>query len=57
MKKPTMQSAEAVLIAIYLEYLNNYLTVAYYAEFNGLTTEQGERLINLAREVARQEEE
>ena len=57
MKKPTMQSAEAVLIAIYLDYLNNYLTAAYYAQCNGLTTEQGERLINLAREVARQEEE
>ena len=52
-----MQSVEAVLIAIYFDYFNNYLTVAHYAQRNGLTTEQGDRLINLAREVARQDEE
>ena len=47
-----MQSAEAALIAIYLDYFNNYLSVVYYAECNGLTLEQGRRLISLAREVA-----
>jgi hypothetical protein len=40
-----------ILISAYLDYVNNYLTVEKYAEHNGLTTEQGTILINLAREV------
>lgn len=40
------------LIATYLDFLNNYLTVETWAEHNGLTPEQGVRAINLAREVA-----
>ena len=39
------------LIAAYLDYLNNYLTVARYASDNGLTEEQAGALINLARHV------
>lgn len=39
------------LIEIYLDYLNNYLTIEKYAEHNGLHLYQAETLINLAREV------
>lgn len=40
-----------ILIAAYLEYRNDYLTVAKYAEHNGLTYEQGSKLIDLGREL------
>lgn len=40
------------LIAAYLDYVNNYLTVATYAEHNGLTEAQAQTLIDLARTVA-----
>lgn len=40
------------LIAAYLDYLNNYITIAVYAEHNGLTEVQAEVLIGLARDVA-----
>lgn len=40
-----------VLNAAYLDYVNDYLTVACWAEHNGMTEEQGERLISLAREI------
>ena len=39
------------LIAVYLDWRNNYLTVEKYAEHNGLTTEHAGALIALAREV------
>lgn len=39
------------LNALYLEYVNNYLTVEKFAEHQGLTTDQGQRLIDLAREI------
>lgn len=39
------------LNALYLEYVNNYLTVEKFAEHQGLTTDQGQRLIELAREI------
>ena len=39
------------LIAVYLDYWNNYLTVEKYAEHNGLTEEQAYKLIDLARDV------
>ena len=39
------------LINVYLDFINNYLTVAKYAEHQGLTEAQGQALINLAREV------
>ena len=42
-----------ILIDCYLDYLNNYLTVECYAENNGMSTEQAEILINLARDIAR----
>ncbi len=40
------------LIAAYLDYRNNYLTIRAYAEHNGLNVVQAEILIALAREVA-----
>lgn len=40
-----------ILINAYLDYWNNYITVEKYAEHNGLTVEQGKKLIDLAREV------
>lgn len=39
------------LNALYLEYVNNYLTIEKFADNNGLTTDQGQRLIELAREI------
>ena len=41
----------AQLIAAYLDYTNNYMTIAKFAEHNGLTMEQGQQLITLARSV------
>lgn len=39
------------LIAAYLDFRNNYLTVEKYAEHNGLTEEQAYKLIDLAKQV------
>ena len=39
------------LIAVYLDYLNNYLTIETYADHNGLTETQATALIDLARLV------
>lgn len=52
MTTPTTLSARDALIAIYLDWLNNYLTTERYAECNGITDEQACKLINLARDVA-----
>jgi len=39
------------LIAAYLDWRNNYLSLDCYAEHNGLTVEQADSLLILAREV------
>lgn len=39
------------LESMYLDYLNNYLSLGVFAEHNGLTFDQAEALILLAREV------
>ncbi|MEN9917073.1 MAG: hypothetical protein RLY40_1005 [Pseudomonadota bacterium] len=39
------------LIDIYLDFWNNYLTVARFAEVNGLHIDEAETLINLCRHV------
>lgn len=39
------------LIDIYLDYVNNYLTVERYAECNGLHDSEAKTLIELARTV------
>lgn len=46
------QTARQILIDLYLGYVNDYLSVEVFAEHNGLTTEQGQALINVARDVA-----
>jgi len=38
-----------VLIEDYLDYFNNYLTIAKYAEDRGLTLEQGQDLVLLGK--------
>lgn len=40
-----------LLIDTYLDWRNNYLTVARFAEDIGLSEEQAKRLIELARDV------
>jgi hypothetical protein len=40
-----------VLIDVYLDMVNNYLTTERYAEHNGLTNEQAELLRYLANDV------
>jgi hypothetical protein len=35
---------------VYLDFVNNYLTLSVYAEHNGLTVEQAKALIQLGRE-------
>lgn len=49
------KQARDYLIELYLDYRNNYLTVATFAEHNGLTTEQGRAFIDLARTVSQSE--
>ena len=39
------------LINVYLDWRNNYLTVAKYAEHNGLLESEAQKLIDLSREV------
>ena len=40
-----------VLIDVYLDWRNNYLTYEKYAEHNGLTVNEADRLIQLGREA------
>lgn len=47
-----MQQTRDYLIAAYLDWRNNYLTYEGYAERNGLTVEEAEQFINLARAVS-----
>jgi hypothetical protein len=39
------------LARIYLDWRNNFLTPAVFAEHHGITEEEGKRLIELARSV------
>lgn len=39
------------LVEMYLDYLNNFLTVERFAEYHGLSMVHGLTLVNLAREV------
>lgn len=47
----TIIEARTVLRDIYLDWINNYISIELYAEHNGLTVEQAQRLIELSREV------
>ncbi len=40
-----------ILINAYLDYTNNYLTVAKYAEHNGLTTIQAETILAVGQDL------
>jgi hypothetical protein len=44
-------TARDLLIAKYLEYFNDYLTVGIFSEHNGLTPEQGAQFLDLAKQV------
>ena len=45
-------NARDYLIAIYIDFRNNYLTEEKWAEHNGLTDEEGRAMLALARQVA-----
>ena len=47
----TIISARTALNYIYEEFRNHYLTVAKFSEHNGITEKQGQKLIELARDV------
>lgn len=47
--------AREALIALYLEWCNDFLSVARFAEHHGLTEAQAQTLIALARDVANSE--
>ena len=49
-----MIQTRQILIEIYLDFINNYLTVKYYATCNALTLEEAQELISLARKVYNQ---
>lgn len=44
-------SARNALIEIYMDYVNNYLSPAIFAEHNGLTEQQALSLLDLCRSV------
>lgn len=44
-------STREILKSLYIDYMNNYLTIATYADHVELTEKQAQVLINLAREV------
>jgi len=46
-----MMSTREFLIAEYLDYKNNYLTPALFAEHRGMTEEQGQVLIDLGKSL------
>lgn len=41
-------SARTYLIDLYLDYINNYLTIEKFAEHNGLHNKEAKNLLNLA---------
>jgi hypothetical protein len=48
---PKTTTARQALTALYLEYINDFLTVEKFAEHHGITVEQAKVLIPLARSV------
>ena len=40
-----------ILIEVYMDFINNYLTIDLWAEHNSLTLEQGRQVIAVARQV------
>jgi hypothetical protein len=50
-----MRELRDVLIDVYDDWRNNYLTIEKFAEHNGLLPSEAETLINLCREVVKHE--
>lgn len=46
-----METAKDYLIALYLEWLNNFASLSKFAEHHGLTISQANELIKIARVV------
>ena len=46
-----MQNARDYLTTVYLDWVNNYLTMGVFAEHHGLTFSQAADLIKLAKEI------
>lgn len=40
-----------ILQTVYMDYLNNFISVAGFAEYYGLTTKQAEQVLNLGRAI------
>jgi hypothetical protein len=51
MEDDMFREMREVLIDVYLDWRNNYLTYEKYAEHNGLTVNEADRLIQLGREA------
>lgn len=49
---PKQQQARDYLLALYLDWRNNYLSFATFAEHNGLTEDEAVDIIALAERVA-----
>ena len=47
-----MQTARDYLTALYLDWFNNYASLATFAEHNGITEAQAAEIIKTAREIA-----
>lgn len=45
------QTAREILVELYLDWINNYVSISTFAEHNGLTPLHAQRLIDLGREV------
>ena len=49
------QVARDWLIDTYIDWVNNYISIAVYAEHHGLTPDQAKALLDLARDVVNSE--
>ena len=49
-----MTTMSTTLANLYLDYFNNYLTVALFSEHHGLTIKQAETLLDMGREIHEQ---
>ena len=46
-----MQQIRDYMIEVYLDRVNNYLTIEKFAEHNGLTNEQAKQFLGLAQSI------
>jgi hypothetical protein len=47
-----MKNARTYLENLYLDWRNNYLSIDVFAEHNGITKEQAEALLKIAKDVS-----